>query len=100
MTSVIDRKTERIESRSTFDQRNFMLKLIKTRHFLKARQNMCYFILKKDSKYIHEELEEYYEINDACEFLKKLKDTNKIYKSYKKEKKMNDIQSLECNEHH
>ena len=36
MTSVIDKKTERIKNRSAFDQRNFMLKFIKTRYFLKA----------------------------------------------------------------
>ena len=100
MTLVIGRKAERIKSRSAFDQRNFMFKFIKTRHFLKAEQGMCYLISKKDSEYIHRELEKHYETNDACESLKKLKDTNEVHESYKEKKKINDIQSLECNEHH
>ena len=100
MTPVTDRKAERIEDRSTFDQRNFMLKFIKTRHFLKAEQDMCYLISKKDSEYTHRELKEHYKTNNVCEFLKKLNDTNEVHEFYKKKKKMNDIQSLECNEHH
>ena len=100
MTFMIDKKTERIKSRSAFDQKNFMFKFIKTRHFLKAEQNMCYFILKKDSEYIHKELKKHYEISDACESLKKLKNTNEGHESYEEEKKMNNIQSFKCNEHH
>ena len=100
MTFVIDRKTEKIKDRLTFDQKNFMLKFIKTRHFLKAEQNMYYHILKKDSEYTHGELKKYYETSDACEFLKKLKNINEVHESYKEEKKMNDIQSFKCNEHH
>ena len=100
MTPVIDKKAERIENKSAFDQKNFMFKFIKTRHFLKAEQNICYFISKEDSEYIHEKLKKPYETSDVYESLKKLKDTNKIHEFYKEEKKMNDIQNLECNEHH
>ena len=100
MTFVIDKKAERIKNRSTFDERNFMFKFIKTRYFLKAEQNMCYLKSKKDSEYIQKEIKEHDEPNDVCESLKKFKNTNEIHKSYKKEIKMNDIQSLECNKHH
>ena len=53
MTFMIDKKTERIENRSTFDQKNFILKFMKTRYFSKAEQSICYFESKKDSEYIH-----------------------------------------------
>ena len=100
MTFVIDRKTERINNKSTLNQRNFMLKSIKTKYFLKTRQNMCYFILEKNSKYIHKELKEYDETSDACEFLKKFKNTSEVHKSCEKVKNINEIQSLECNEYY
>ena len=77
-----------------------MFKFMKTRYFLKAEQNMCYPKLKKDSEYIHRKLKEHNETNNACEFLKKYKNTNKIHESYEKETKMNDIQSFKYNEHH
>ena len=99
MTPVTDKKAERIKSRSAFDQGNSMLKFIKTRHSLKAEQSMCYFISKKDSEYIHRELKKHYETSDACESLKELKNTNEVHEFYEKKIKMNDIQSLECNEH-
>ena len=60
---------------------------------------MCYFISKKDSEYTHRELEKHYETSDACEFLKKLKNTNEVHESYEEETKMNDIQSFKRNEH-
>ena len=99
MTSVIDKKTERIKSRSTFDQKNFMFKFITTRYFLKAEQSMCYLKSKKNLKYTHEVLKEHDETNDAYEFLKKFKNTNEIRESYEKVMKMNEIQSFKCNEH-
>ena len=99
MTFVIDKKTERIESRSTFNQKNFMLKFITTKYFLKTEQSMCYFKLKKNSKYIHEVLKKYNETNDVCEFLKKFKNTNEIRESYEKVLKINKIQNFKCNEH-
>ena len=61
---------------------------------------MRYLRSKKDSEYTHKELKEYDEINDACESLKEFKNTSEIHEFYRKETKMNDIQSLECNEHH
>ena len=44
-------------------------------------------------------LKEHNEINDACEFLKKFKNTNEILESYKEIMKMNEVQNLKCNEH-
>ena len=99
MTSVIDKKTKRIKNRSTFDQENFMFKFITTRYSLKAEQSMCYFKLKKNSEYIHEVLKEHDETNDACEFLKKFKNTNEIRESYEEVMKMNKVQNFKCNEH-
>ena len=99
MTSVIDKKTERIKDRSTFDQRNFMLKFIAMRYFLKAKQSICYFKSEKDSEYIHEILKKHNETSDACEFLKEFKNTNEIRKSYEEVMKKNEIQSFKCNEH-
>ena len=98
MTSVIDKKAERIKSRSAFDQKNFMLKLIKTRYFLKAEQNMCYLKSEKNLKYIQKKLKKHDETSNACESLKKFKDTNEVHEIYEK-MKINEIQSLECNEH-
>ena len=91
MTFVIDRKTEKIKNKSTLDQRNFMLKFIITRYFLKAKQNICYFKSKENSKYIHEMLKEHDETNDVCEFLKKFKNTNEVRESYEKIMRMNEI---------
>ena len=88
---MIDKNTERIKNRSTFDQKNFMFKFITTKYFLKAEQNICYFKSEKNSKYTHEMLKKYNEINDACESLKKFKNTNEIRKFYKKVIKMNEI---------
>ena len=99
MTSVIDRKTKRIESRSTFDQKNFMLKFITTKYFLKAEQDMRYLKSEKNLKYIHETLKKHDETSDACEFLKKFKNTDKVRESYKEIMKMNEIQNFKCNEH-
>ena len=56
MTFMIDKKTERINDRSTLDQKNSIFKFIKTRYFLKAEQNMCYFTSKKNSEYIQKGL--------------------------------------------
>ena len=100
MTSVIDKKTKRIDGRSALDQKNFILKFIKTRYSLKAEQNMYYLISKKNSEYTHKELKKHNKINNACESLKKFRNTNKIYKSCEKTINMNEIQNLECNEHH
>ena len=100
MTSVIDKKTERIKNRSTFDQKNFMLKFMKTGYSLKAEQNMCYFKSEKNLKYTYRKLKEYNKTNDICKSLEKFKNTNEIHEFYKKEIKMNDIQSLKCNGHH
>ena len=100
ITFVTDKKAERIDDRSTFDQKNFMLKFIKTRYFLKIEQNMYYFISKKDSEYTHRKLKKYDETSDACESLKEFKNTSEIHEFYEKLTKMNEIQSLECNEHH
>ena len=97
--SVIDKKTKRIENRSTFDQKNFMFKFITTKYFLKAEQNMCYFKSKKNLKYIHETLKKHNETSDACESLKKFKNTNKVRESYEEIMKMNEIQSFKCNGH-
>ena len=99
MTFVIDKKTEKIKNKSTFDQRNFMFKFITTRYFLKAEQSMCYSKLKKNSEYIHEMLKKHDEISDACEFLKKFKNTNEVCESYEKIMKMNKVQNFKCNEH-
>ena len=43
MTLVTDKKTEKIKNRSTFDQRNFMLKFIKTRYIFKNRTEYMLF---------------------------------------------------------
>ena len=91
MTSVIDKKTEKIKDRSTFDQRNSMFKFITIKYFLKAEQSMCYFELKKNSKYIHEVLKEHDETNDTYEFLKEFKNTNEVREFYEKVMKMNKI---------
>ena len=99
MTFMIDKKTERIKSRSAFDQKNFMFKFITTRYFLKAEQSMCYFKSTKNSEYIHKMLKKHNETSDACEFLKKFKNTNEIRESYKKIIKINEIQNFKCNEH-
>ena len=99
MTLVIDKKTKRIKSRSTFDQKNFMFKFITTRYFLKAEQNMCYFKLEKNLEYIHKMLKKHDEISDACEFLKKFENTNEVREFYEEIMKMNEIQSFKCNEH-
>ena len=60
---------------------------------------MCYFKLKKNSEYIYEMLKEHDETSDACESLKKFKNTNKIRESYEEIMKINEIQSFKCNEH-
>ena len=99
ITSVIDKKTERIENRSTFDQKNFMFKFITTKYFLKAEQDMCYFKSAKNSKYIHKKLKKHDETSDACEFLKEFKNTNEVREFYEKVMKMNEIQNFKCNEH-
>ena len=96
---MIDKKTERIKSRSAFDQKNFMFKFITARYFLKAEQNICYFKSEENSEYIHKVLKKHDEINDACEFLKKVKNTNKVRKPYEEIIKMNKIQSFKYNEH-
>ena len=89
MTPVIDTKTEKINDRSTFDRGNSMLKLIKTRNFLKAEQSICYLTSEKDSKYIHRKLKKHDEIKDVCESLKKFKNTKEVQKFYKKATEMN-----------
>ena len=91
MTSVIDRKTERIKSRSRFDQRNFMFKFMKMRYFLKAEQSMYYFRSEKNLKYIYKEFKKHDKISNACKSLKKFKNTNEVHESYEKEIKMNNI---------
>ena len=99
MTLVIDRKTERIKDRSTFDQKNFMLKFIRTRYFLKEEQSMCYLTSEKDSEYIYKELKKHNETSDACESLKEFKNTNEVREFYEQVMKINKIQSFKCNEH-
>ena len=91
ITSVIDRKTKRIKNKSAFDQRNFMLKLITTRYFLKAEQDIRYFKSAKNSEYTYETLKKHDETSDAYEFLKNFKNTNKIRESYKEVMRMNKI---------
>ena len=100
MTFVIDKKTKKINNRSTFDRENFMLKFIKTRYFLKKEQNMCHLTLEKNLKYIYKELKKYNETNDVCESLKKFDNTNEIYKFYERATEMNEIQRLKCNKYY
>ena len=100
MTSVIDTKTERINGRSALDQKNFILKFIKTRHFLKEKQSMCYFTSEKDSEYIHRKLKKYDKTSNVCESLEEFRNTNEIHEFYEKAIEMNEIQNFECNEHH
>ena len=68
-----------------------MFKFITTRYFLKAEQSMCYFKLKKNSKYIHEMFQKHDETSDACEFSEKFKNTNEVREFYEKVMKMNEI---------
>ena len=77
-----------------------MFKSMKTRYFLKAEQSMCYFTSEKDSEYTHRKLKKYDETNDVCEFLKEFKNTSEVHEFYEKEIKMNNIQSLKCNENY
>ena len=88
---MIDKKIKKINNRSTLDRENFILKLIKIKYFLKVEQSIRYFTSKKDSEYIHRELKKHDEINDACEFLKKFKNTNNVHEFYKKITEMNMI---------
>ena len=87
MTFIIDKKAKRIKNRLAFDQKNFMLKFMKTRYSLKAEQNMYYFKSEKNSEYIYKELKKYNETSNACESLKKFKNTSEIHEFYKKKNK-------------
>ena len=100
MTSVIDRKTEKINDRSTLDRENSMLKFIKTRYFLKEEQDIYYLTSEKDSEYTYKELKKYNETSDACKFLKKFENTNEVHESHEEATEMNEIQNFECNKHY
>ena len=91
MSSVIDKKIRKINNKSTLDRGNFMLKFIKTKYFLKEEQSMYYFILEKNSKYIHKKLKEHKKTSDACELLKKFKNINEVHEFYEKTIEMNEI---------
>ena len=99
MTSVIDKKTKKINDKSTLDRENFMFKFIKTRYFLKEEQSMYYFTSEKNSKYIHKKLKKHDETNKACEFLKEFENISEVHESHKEATEMSKIQSFECNEH-
>ena len=83
MTSVIDKKAEKRDDRSTLDRGNSMLKLIEKQYFLKKEEDICYFTPEEDSKYIHKEFKERNETSDACESLEILKKRMKFTNSAK-----------------
>ena len=99
MTSVIDKKAERINSRSTFDRRNSMFKFIKTRYSMKKEQDIRYFTSEENSEYTYKKLKKHKKINNACKSLEEFKNTNEIHEFYEGTTEMNEVQSLKNNEH-
>ena len=53
---MIDKKTEKVNSRSTLDQKDFILKFTKKQYFLTEEKDMCYFTSEKNSEYMHKNL--------------------------------------------